>query len=193
MKYIYFIIPSVIIGIILGVILGVIYTKRNTKCNTETNLLPKNCEFVDIRPDLIKTGTSLLDEYKNSKYKPAIYIPPGGKRDPIKAIIKENIIDAKEYFYNPYNLLVYNKNSFYAEPIGKVYSENGNAKEFDDIYIINKLTKTQQDEFNKTQEDEFNKTQQDELYELKKLYNAKQKKLHIIDKSIYNQVYDIIE
>jgi hypothetical protein len=63
MKYIYFIIPSVIIGIILGVILGVIYTKRNTKCNTETNLLPKNCEFVDIRPDLIRTGTSLLDEY----------------------------------------------------------------------------------------------------------------------------------
>jgi hypothetical protein len=173
MKYIYFIIPSVIIGIILGVILGVIYTK----CNTETNLLPKNCEFVDIRPDLIKTGTSLLDEYKNSKYKPAIYIPPGGKRDPIKAIIKENIIDAKEYFYNPYNLLVYDKNDFNAEPIGKVYSENGNAKKFDNIYIINKLTKTQQDE----------------LYELKKLYNAKQKKLYIIDKSIYNQVYDIIE
>ena len=185
MKYIYFIIPSVILGVIIGVILGVIYTKRNTKCNTETNLLPKNCEFVDIRPDLIRTGTSLLDEYENSNVQPAIYIPPGGKRDPIKAIIKENIIDAKEYFYNPYNLLVYDKNDFNAEPIGKVYSENGNAKKFDNIYIINKLTKTQQDE--------FNKTQQNELYELKKLYNAKQKKLHIIDKSIYNQVYDIIE
>jgi hypothetical protein len=185
MKYIYFIIPSVIIGVIIGVILGVIYTKRNTKCNTETNLLPKNCEFVDIRPDLIRTGTSFLDEYKNSEYIPAVYIPPGGKRDPIKAIIKENIIDAKEYFYNPYNLLVYDKNDFNANPIGKVYSENGNAKEFDNIYIINKLTKTQQDE--------FNKTQQNELYELKKLYNAKQKKLYIIDKSIYNQVYDIIE
>jgi hypothetical protein len=149
MKYIYFIIPSVIIGIILGVILCVIYNNllRNTetKCNTETNLLPKNCEFVDIRPELIRTGTSFLDEYKNYNVRPAVYIPPGGLREPIKAIIKENMIDAKEYFYNPYNLLVYDKNDFNANPIGKVYSENGDAKEFDNIYIINKLTKTQED------------------------------------------------
>ena len=152
MKYIYFIIPSVVIGVILGVILDNIYnnslrntgannTSTETKYNTKTNLLPKNCEFVDIRPELIRTGTSLLDEYENSNVQPAIYIPPGGQRDPIKAIIKENMIDAKEYFYNPYNLLVYDKNSFNAEPIGKVYSENGNAKKFDNIYIINKLNK----------------------------------------------------
>ena len=51
----------------------------------------------------------------------------------------------------------------------------------------------EQQDRTQTQQDEFNKTQQNELYELKKLYNAKQKKLYIIDKSIYNQVYDIIE
>jgi len=157
MKYIKFIIPSVIIGIILGIILNNIYNNslRNTGTNNtgsdisknvinSTFIYPKNCEFVDIKPELIRTGTSILDKYENSIYKPAIYIPPGGERKPIKAIIKENMIDAKEYFYNPYNLLVYDKNDFNAQPIGQVYSENGYGKHFDNIYIINKFNKTQQ-------------------------------------------------
>jgi hypothetical protein len=157
MKYIYFIIPSVI----LGVILGIIYTKRNT----ETNPLPKNCEFVDILPDKpVETNGIRTQEYRSG----------------IKAIIKENINDAKEYDYDPHTGIVYDLEFDY--PIGKVYFVNGEAKKYDNIYIIN--------EFNKTQQNEFYKTQQNELYELKKLYNAKQIKLYNIDKSIYNQVYD---
>lgn len=166
MKYIKFIIPSVIIGIILGVILDNIY--NNSLRNAETNLFPKNCEFVDILPDKpVETNNIRTNEYRSR----------------IKAIIKENINDAKEYDYDPHTGTVFNLK--YGYPIGKVYFVNGEPKTYDNIYIINKLTKTQQDE--------FNKTQQDELYELKKLYNAKQEKLYIIDKSIYNQVYDIIE
>jgi hypothetical protein len=119
MKYIYFIIPSVILGIILGVILGIIYTKRNTK----TNPLPKNCEFVDILPDKSTETDRVI---------------PMVHRSIIKAIIKENINDAKEYSYDPRTGKVYDL-KFNTSPIGKVYFVNGEAKKYDNIYIINEL------------------------------------------------------
>ena len=146
MKYIYFIIPSVIIGIILGVILDNIYNNslRNTGTNNtstdisknvfnSTFIYPKNCEFVDILPDKPK---------QTSHIKTMVY------RSRIKAIIKENINDAKEYDYDPHTGTVYNLESNY--PIGGVYFVNGEPKKYDNIYIINKFNKTQHNELYNT-------------------------------------------
>jgi superfamily II DNA or RNA helicase len=56
----------------------------------------------------------------------------------IKAIIKENTDDVKEYWYNPDTGVVYELQLNY--PIGKIYSENGIPDKHDkDIYIINEL------------------------------------------------------
>jgi superfamily II DNA or RNA helicase len=56
----------------------------------------------------------------------------------IKAIIKENINNVKEYWYNPHTGIVYDLEFNY--PIGKVYFENGMPEKYDkDIYIINEL------------------------------------------------------
>ena len=56
----------------------------------------------------------------------------------IKAIIKDNINDVKEYWYNPETGVVYELQLNY--PIGKIYLENGIPDKYDkDIYIINEL------------------------------------------------------
>jgi hypothetical protein len=56
----------------------------------------------------------------------------------IKAIVKENVNDIKEYWYNPDTGIVYNLELNY--PVGKVYFENNIPDKYDkDIYIINEL------------------------------------------------------
>jgi len=56
----------------------------------------------------------------------------------IKAIVKENTDDVKEYWYNPDTGVVYELQLNY--PVGKIYFENGIPEKHDkDIYIINEL------------------------------------------------------
>jgi superfamily II DNA or RNA helicase len=56
----------------------------------------------------------------------------------IKAIIKDNINDVKEYWYNPDTGVVYELQLNY--PIGKIFFENGIPDKYNkDIYIINEL------------------------------------------------------
>jgi hypothetical protein len=56
----------------------------------------------------------------------------------IKAIIKDNDKDIKEYWYNPETGIVYDLEFDY--PIGKIYFENGTPDKYDkDIYIINEI------------------------------------------------------
>jgi superfamily II DNA or RNA helicase len=56
----------------------------------------------------------------------------------IKAIVKDNTNDVKEYWYNPDTGIVYELQLNY--PIGKIYFENGIPDKHDkDIYIINEL------------------------------------------------------
>lgn len=56
----------------------------------------------------------------------------------IKAIIKDNTNDVKEYWYNPNTGIVYELQLNY--PVGKIYFENGILEKHDkDIYIINEL------------------------------------------------------
>ena len=56
----------------------------------------------------------------------------------VKAIVKDNEKDIKEYWYNPDSGIVYDLELNY--PIGKIYFEKGIPEKYDkDIYIINEL------------------------------------------------------